>query len=89
MSKEKNPNQQPYDVNVGSGTVIRGWELALKYFGKGGKGTIYVPSMNAYGPQGSPPVIPAYSNLAFDIEIADVKQGPPPAPPAIPVMPRN
>lgn len=89
MSKEKNPNQQPYDVNVGTGSVIRGWELALKYFGKGGKGTIYVPSMNAYGPQGSPPVIPAYSNLAFDIEVTDVKQGPPPAPQAIPVLPRN
>lgn len=89
MSKEKNPNQQPYDVNVGTGSVIRGWELALKYFGKGGKGTIYVPSMYAYGPQGSPPVIPAYSNLAFDIEVTDVKQGPPPAPQAIPVLPRN
>jgi FKBP-type peptidyl-prolyl cis-trans isomerase len=89
MNKEKNPGQKPFDVNVGTGTVIRGWDLALKYFGKGGKGTIYVPSMNAYGPQGSPPVIPAYSNLAFDVEITDVKQGPPPAAPAIPMMPRN
>lgn len=89
MSKEKNPNQQPFAVNVGTGMVIRGWDIGLKYFGKGGKGTIYIPSMNAYGPQGSPPVIPAYSNLAFDIEITDVKQGPPPPPPAIPTAPKN
>jgi FKBP-type peptidyl-prolyl cis-trans isomerase len=58
----------------------------LKYFGKGGKGVLYIPAMLAYGPQANG-VIKAYDNLAFDIEIKDVTAAPkastvaPPPPP--------
>lgn len=68
----------PIDVAVGRGSVIPGWEEALPYFGKGGKGKIYVPSMLAYREQGQPG-IPPYSNLIFDVEIKDVKDAPAPA----------
>ena len=64
---------EPIEVSVGSGKVMQGWEEALPYFGKGGKGTILIPAMLAYGPQGSAPVIPPYSNLIFDVQILDVK----------------
>lgn len=70
----------PIDVAIGSGQVIPGWEEALPFFGKGGKGKIYVPAMLAYGPQGSQGVIPPFSNLIFDIEIVDVKDAPKQAP---------
>jgi len=69
---------------VGTHSAIPGWDEGLKYFGKGGKGRLLVPAMLAYGPQGSPPVIPAFTNLVFDIEVADVTI---PAPPKQPIMP--
>ena len=70
---------KPYDVKVGTGSVIPGWDIGLKYFAKGGKGSLYIPSMLAYGPQANGN-IKAYENLAFDIEIKDVNVAPKVAP---------
>ena len=70
---------KPYDVKVGTGSVIPGWDIGLKYFAKGGKGSLYIPSMLAYGPQANGN-IKAYENLAFDIEIKDVNAAPAAAP---------
>lgn len=69
--KPNDPTAKPFDVKLGSGTVIPGWEIGLTYFAKGAKGSIYVPAMLAYGPQANGS-IKAYENLAFDIEIQDV-----------------
>jgi FKBP-type peptidyl-prolyl cis-trans isomerase len=73
----------PYVLTVGAGQAIRGWDEALPYFGKGGKGKVYIPPMLGYGPQGNQG-IPPFSTLVFDIEIKDVKT-PAPAAPAAPV----
>lgn len=75
-------NTQPINIVIGTGGVIPGWDEALRYFAKGGKGRIVVPAMLAYGPQGSAPVIPPFTNLAFDIEMVDVTKPVPQAPPA-------
>lgn len=64
---------EPLAIVVGTKSVIQGWEEGLKYFSKGAKGKLIIPAMMAYGQQGSPPVIPPYANLVFDIEIADIK----------------
>ena len=69
-------HNQPYELVLGAASVIPGWEEGLPYFTKGSKGTIFVPSSLAYGMQGQPPVIPAFANLAFDIEVLDVKVAP-------------
>ena len=69
--KPNDSTAKPFDVNIGTGGVIPGWEIGLKYFGKGGKGTIYVPAMLAYGPQANGSIKP-YSNLVFDLDIQDV-----------------
>jgi FKBP-type peptidyl-prolyl cis-trans isomerase len=75
----------PYVLTVGAGQAIRGWDEALPYFGKGGKGKVYIPPMLGYGPQGNQG-IPPFSTLVFDIEIKDVKTpAPAPAAPAAPV----
>ena len=73
-------SREPYPVTIGAPTgTIHGWLEGLPYFNKGGKGYLYVPFWQAYGPQGSPRM-PAYSNLTFEIEIADVTDaGAPPA----------
>lgn len=63
---------KPFDVNVGKGEVIPGWDEALQKMKKGGKAMLVIPSSLAYGAQGSGP-IPPYSSLVFDLEIIDVK----------------
>lgn len=87
------PNAQPITVEVGTGSVMPGWDEGLRLFGKGGKGRLIIPAMLAYGIQGSAPVIPPFSNLAFDIEVVDVvKTAPKPATPEMQMpqqMPRQ
>jgi FKBP-type peptidyl-prolyl cis-trans isomerase len=72
-----------FDVVVGTRSVIAGWDEGLKYFKKGGKGTLYIPFYLAYGAQPGPGKQP-FENLVFDIEILDVsdsaKQMAPPMP---------
>ena len=82
-------NKNPYPVVIGRHGVIPGWEEGLKFFGKGGKGKLFVPSLLAYGIQGNPPVIMPFTNLIFDIEIADVTAAPAPTAPQMPQMPAS
>lgn len=70
----------PYLVNVGSNGpqgAIAGWQDALPYFGKGGKGKIFVPAFLGYGPSGRGPDLPPNSNMIFDIHVIDVVKGMP------------
>lgn len=80
-------HKDPINVVLGRHGVIPGWEEGLKFFGKGGKGKLYIPAMLAYGPQGNPPVILPFTNLVFDIEVVDITVAPPPAAPRMPQMP--
>lgn len=81
MDTSKGHNE-PYQLVLNRDPVIKGWEEALPYFGKGGKGTIYIPAMLGYGPQGSQGEIPPFANLVFDIEVKDVQTAPPAKPKA-------
>jgi FKBP-type peptidyl-prolyl cis-trans isomerase len=63
---------KPFDVEVGKGSVIKGWEEGLLHMAKGGKATLIIPSSIAYGAQ-EMNGIPAYSTLVFDLEVVDVK----------------
>ena len=63
----------PYNLVVGTRSVIQGWDEALPFFGKGGTGKIVVPAFMGYGSQGAPPEIPANALLVFDISLVDVK----------------
>jgi len=64
-------HKDPIDVAVGMHNTIPGFEDAMKYFGKGGKGRLLIPSVLAYGDR-EVPGMPANSNLIFDIEVVDV-----------------
>lgn len=63
---------KPFEVEVGKGAVIKGWDEALTKMSKGGKAILIIPSSIAYGEQemGS---IPPFSTLVFDLEVVDVK----------------
>ena len=67
-----NPSIKPLNVRVGEGQVIPGWDIGLTYFGKGGSGTLYIPSYLGYGKSGKNNIKPD-EDLIFDIEIVDVK----------------
>lgn len=82
----------PFEFTVGQGMVIRAWDEGMGFFGKGGKGRIFAPSMQAYGGQrkeaaGASPAIPAFSHLMFEIEVLDVKAQQPVVQPQMPTPP--
>ena len=53
--------------------VIKGWTEAMQLMAEGDKWKLFIPFDLAYGASGSPPKIPPYSPLVFDIEIHKVK----------------
>jgi FKBP-type peptidyl-prolyl cis-trans isomerase FklB len=59
--------------------VIRGWTEAMQLMTEGDKWKLYIPYDLAYGERGSPPKIPPFSPLVFEIEIHKVKSGGKPA----------
>jgi FKBP-type peptidyl-prolyl cis-trans isomerase len=67
------PGLQPYLVKIYETPVIYGWHIGLTYFGKGGKGNLYIPSYLAYGEEGFNDIKPNEC-IAFDIEVLDVKK---------------
>jgi FKBP-type peptidyl-prolyl cis-trans isomerase FkpA len=68
----------PFELEIGKGHVIKGWDEGLLLLKKGSKATLYIPSTLAYGSQDRSPQIPANSILIFDIEILDMQDAPPP-----------
>ena len=53
--------------------VIKGWTEALQLMREGDKWQVYIPYELAYGEHGSPPKIPGFSPLVFDMELIKVK----------------
>ncbi|MGB0839919.1 MAG: FKBP-type peptidyl-prolyl cis-trans isomerase [Chitinophagales bacterium] len=52
--------------------LIQGWQLGIPIFGKGGKGTLLLPSDLAYGEAGQlTGGVPAHAVLIFDIELVN------------------
>ena len=64
--------ESPIRYPVGTGMIIEGWEEASLLMRAGSRFQLLVPASLAYGDEGEPPLIPANSDLIFDIEILDV-----------------
>ena len=62
----------PYTFVLGSGTVIRGWDLGVLGMKAGGQRTLTIPSSLGYGPPGYSN-IPGGSALVFDIELLEIR----------------
>ncbi|XP_050040551.1 peptidyl-prolyl cis-trans isomerase FKBP4 [Dermacentor andersoni] len=63
----------PFDFNLGSGAVIKAWEIGIKTMKKGEVAILTCAPEYAYGKSGSPPKIPADATLIFEVEVLDWK----------------
>lgn len=64
--------ESPIRYPVGAGLIIEGWEEASLLMRGGSRFQLLVPARLAYGDEGQPPLIPANTDLIFDVEILDV-----------------
>jgi peptidylprolyl isomerase len=66
----------PLTVEIGSNRLIAGFMKGLTGMRAGGKRRITIPYELAYGKDGRPPVIPAYSTLVFELDAVRVVKKP-------------
>ena len=77
----------PLPFQQGKKNVIIGWDQGFEGMKVGGRRRLIIPYQLAYGINGRPPVIPPRSTLIFDVELMDVRDGPPTPPPGTPPGP--
>jgi len=62
----------PFKFRLGSGEVIKGWDVGVNGMKIGGKRRVVCPPHMAYGKRGAPPDIPKNAHLTFTIELKGI-----------------
>lgn len=62
----------PFQFKIGIGQVIKGWDEGVARMKVGEKCRLTIPSPLAYGPRSMGHLIPANSDLVFDVELLKV-----------------
>ena len=63
---------QPFDIILGAGQVIQGWDQGIVGMKVGGQRKLTTPPEMGYGARGFPPVIPPNSTLVFVVQLLAV-----------------
>ena len=71
---DTNAGGSAYNLVIGAGSSIAGFEEAVKIMTSGGRSRVVIPSHIGYGPEGSGARIPGYTPLVFDLELAEIKE---------------
>ncbi len=63
---------EPFEFVLGQGQVIKGWDEGIAMMKVGGKATLILPSIIAYGDRQAGAVIKPFSPLKFDVELIEI-----------------
>ncbi|MFJ5297918.1 FKBP-type peptidyl-prolyl cis-trans isomerase [Pseudomonas sp. NPDC088368] len=63
---------KPFQCVIGTGRVIKGWDIGIMGMKVGGKRKLRVPSRLGYGERSMGAHITPHSNLIFEIELLEV-----------------
>jgi len=63
---------KPFQCVIGTGRVIKGWDMGIIGMKVGGKRKLFVPAHLAYGERQMGALIKPNSNLIFEIELLEV-----------------
>lgn len=72
QAEESKSAPQPFQLTVGTGQVIPGWDEGLVGMKEGGTRRLIIPPALAYGAEGRSPVIPPNAILVFDVTVVRV-----------------
>ena len=64
---------EPFSFQLGSGSVIQGWDRGVEGMKVGGRRQLVIPPDLAYGAEGSPPTIGPNETLVFVIDLLSVQ----------------
>ncbi|MEN9407216.1 MAG: hypothetical protein RLZZ455_432 [Candidatus Parcubacteria bacterium] len=64
---------QPFEVKIGVGYVIKGWDMGVPGMKVGGKRKLTIPHEYGYGRYGVEPDIPGFATLVFEVELLKIK----------------
>ena len=70
----KNHGTTGFTFTLGAGQVIQGWDVGVAGMKVGGKRKLTIPSAMAYGNQAVGGVIPANSDLIFEVELLSTRK---------------
>jgi len=63
---------RPFTFTIGVGQVIKGWDEGVLSMKVGEKRRLFIPAQLGYGPNAVGNLIPANSDLIFDVELLQV-----------------
>jgi len=63
---------EPFQLQIGAGQVIPGWDQGLEGMKVGGRRQLVIPPELAYGPEGQPPDIGPNATLVFVVDLVSI-----------------
>jgi peptidylprolyl isomerase len=65
--------RQPFEIPIGRGRVIQGWDEGVATMRVGGARTLLIPAELGYGARGAGGVIPPNATLLFEVELVALR----------------